>query len=112
MRNCWRCKDAITISIRASMVWKRTSSCRRVRATRLKRKLVVEAGKILERGKHAELLALQGRYHDLYTRQHGLEENLFLSPGEGDKVEEKGGGPRGGSGGVPDAVSLIRGQGF
>src|SRR5882762_1924564 len=66
--------------------------------------LVVEAGKILERGKHAELLALQGRYYDLYTRQHGLEENLFLAPGEGDKVEDKNGGPRGGGGGVPDAV--------
>jgi ABC-type bacteriocin/lantibiotic exporter with double-glycine peptidase domain len=74
--------------------------------------LVVESGKILESGKHAELLALQGRYHDLYTRQHGLEENLFLAPGEGDKVEDKNGGPRGGGGGVPDAVSLIRGQGF
>lgn len=74
--------------------------------------LVVESGKIVERGKHADLLALQGRYHDLYTRQHGLEENLFLAPGEGDKVEDKNGGPRGGGGGVPDAVSLIRGQGF
>jgi ABC-type multidrug transport system ATPase subunit len=73
--------------------------------------LVVESGKIVERGKHAELLALQGRYHDLYTRHPGLEENLFLAPGEGDKVEAKGGGSRGGSGGVPDAVSLIRGQG-
>lgn len=72
--------------------------------------LVVESGKIVERGQHAELLALQGRYYDLYTRQHGLEENLFLAPGEGDKVEE--GGSRGGSGGVPNAVSLIRGQGF
>jgi ABC-type multidrug transport system fused ATPase/permease subunit len=73
--------------------------------------LVVEAGKIVERGKHAELLALQGRYHDLYTRQHGLEENLFLSPGEGDKIEEKAAaGGRGGA--VPDPVSLIRGQGF
>ena len=74
--------------------------------------LVVEAGKIVERGKHAELLALQGRYHDLYTRQHGLEENLFLSPGEGDKVEEKSGGAGGRGGAVPDPVSLIRGQGF
>ncbi|MGZ4867628.1 MAG: ABC transporter ATP-binding protein [Candidatus Angelobacter sp.] len=74
--------------------------------------LVVESGKIVERGKHANLLALQGRYHDLYTRQHGLEENLFLAPGEGDKVEDKNGGPRGGGGGVPDAVSLIRGQSF
>jgi ABC-type multidrug transport system fused ATPase/permease subunit len=73
--------------------------------------LVVEAGKILERGRHAELLTLHGRYHDLYTRQHGLEENLFLSPGEGDRIEDKSASARGGAG-VPDPVSLIRGQGF
>lgn len=74
--------------------------------------LVVEAGKIVERGKHAELLALNGRYHDFYTRQHGLEENLFLAPGEGDKVEEAAGTNRTGGAAVPDPVSLIRGQGF
>jgi ABC-type multidrug transport system fused ATPase/permease subunit len=74
--------------------------------------LVVEAGKIVERGKHAELLAVHGRYYDLYTRQHGLEENLFLAPGEGDgnKVEEKAGARAGAA--VPDPVSIIRGQGF
>jgi subfamily B ATP-binding cassette protein MsbA len=72
--------------------------------------LVVEAGKIVERGKHEELLALKGRYFDLYTRQHGLEENLFLAPGEGDTVEESAGGRRGGAA-VPDAISLIRGGG-
>jgi subfamily B ATP-binding cassette protein MsbA len=73
--------------------------------------LVVESGKIVEHGKHAELLAMQGRYHDLYTRQHGLEENMFLAPGEGDKIEEKAGaGARGAA--VPDPMSLIRGQGF
>jgi subfamily B ATP-binding cassette protein MsbA len=48
---------------------------------------VVEQGRIVERGNHAELFALGGRYYDLYTRQHGLEANLFLAPGEGDKVE-------------------------
>jgi ABC-type multidrug transport system fused ATPase/permease subunit len=48
--------------------------------------LVVEEGRILERGNHAELFALGGRYYDLYTRQHGLEANLFLAPGEGDTV--------------------------
>jgi subfamily B ATP-binding cassette protein MsbA len=50
--------------------------------------LVVEGGRIVERGTHASLYALGGRYYDLYTRQHGLEENLFLAPGEGDVVEE------------------------
>ena len=49
--------------------------------------LVVEDGRIVERGNHAELFALGGRYYDLYTRQHGLEANLFLAPGEGDVVE-------------------------
>ncbi len=50
--------------------------------------LVVEEGQILERGTHETLFALGGRYYDLYTRQHGLEANLFLAPGEGDKIEE------------------------
>ncbi len=48
--------------------------------------LVVEGGRIVERGSHAELYALGGRYYDLYTRQHGLEANLFLAPGEGDAM--------------------------
>ncbi len=52
--------------------------------------LVVEEGRIVERGNHAELFAMGGRYYDLYTRQHGLEANLFLAPGEGDVVEELG----------------------
>ena len=51
--------------------------------------LVIEAGLILERGTHESLYRLGGRYYDLYTRQHGLEMNLFLAPGEGDKVEEE-----------------------
>ena len=50
--------------------------------------LVVEGGYIVERGTHESLYALGGRYFDLYTRQHGLETNLFLAPGEGDVVEE------------------------
>ena len=49
--------------------------------------LVVEGGRIIERGDHAELYAAQGRYFDLYNRQHGLEANLFLAPGEGDEIE-------------------------
>jgi subfamily B ATP-binding cassette protein MsbA len=50
--------------------------------------LVVEGGLIVERGNHAELFAMRGRYYDLYMRQHGLEANLFLAPGEGDLVAE------------------------
>src|SRR5271165_4783896 len=53
--------------------------------------LVVEAGEIVERGTHQELFELGGRYYDLYTKQHGVEQNLFLSPGEGDVPEEVGG---------------------
>jgi subfamily B ATP-binding cassette protein MsbA len=48
--------------------------------------LVVEQGEIVERGTHESLYKLEGRYFDLYTRQHGLETNLFLAPGEGDVV--------------------------
>ncbi len=48
--------------------------------------LVVEQGNIVERGTHESLYALGGRYFDLYTRQHGLEANLFLAPGEGDAL--------------------------
>jgi ABC-type multidrug transport system fused ATPase/permease subunit len=50
--------------------------------------LVVEGGIIVERGTHEALFALGGRYYSLYIRQHGLDSNLFLAPGEGDVVEE------------------------
>ncbi len=50
--------------------------------------LVVEEGQIAERGTHQSLYDLGGRYFDLYTRQHGIEQNLFLAPGEGDEPEE------------------------
>jgi ABC-type multidrug transport system fused ATPase/permease subunit len=50
--------------------------------------LVVEGGEIIERGNHDQLYQLQGRYRDLYDRQHGLDSNRFLAPGEGDVVLE------------------------
>jgi ABC-type multidrug transport system fused ATPase/permease subunit len=50
--------------------------------------LVIEGGLIVERGNHEQLYAARGRYYDLYTRQHGLEMNLFLAPGEGDKIPD------------------------
>jgi ABC-type multidrug transport system fused ATPase/permease subunit len=48
--------------------------------------LVVERGRIVERGTHESLYQRGARYYELYTRQHGLEANLFLAPGEGDKI--------------------------
>src|ERR1700680_2826791 len=50
--------------------------------------LVVEAGRVTERGNHETLYALGGRYYDLYTKQHAVEANLFLAPGESSGLEE------------------------
>jgi ABC-type multidrug transport system fused ATPase/permease subunit len=44
--------------------------------------LVVEAGEIVERGTHAELLALNGRYKQLYDKQYKFEMDRFINPGE------------------------------
>ncbi len=44
--------------------------------------LVLEHGQIVERGTHAELMALSGRYRDLYDRQYHLESDRFINPGE------------------------------
>ena len=71
--------------------------------------LVVEQGRIVERGTHQSLYDLGGRYYDLYTRQHGVDANLFLAPGEGDKVPEAE--QKAGVAGAaqPTAASLLRG---
>ena len=50
--------------------------------------LVVEDGRVIERGNHDALFEANGRYWDLYTKQHGLQANSFLAPGEGDEVPE------------------------
>jgi subfamily B ATP-binding cassette protein MsbA len=71
--------------------------------------LVVEDGRIVERGTHESLYAQEGRYWDLYTRQHGIDSNLFLAPGEGDKVPESEEGPRVRGVAAPSAASLLRG---
>jgi subfamily B ATP-binding cassette protein MsbA len=74
--------------------------------------LVVEAGRIIERGTHELLYAASGRYYELYTKQHSVESNLFLAPGEG--VREAGAQAEAAEPekelALPDAVRLLRGQ--
>jgi subfamily B ATP-binding cassette protein MsbA len=76
--------------------------------------LVVENGRIIERGTHESLYALGGRYYDLYTKQHAVETNLFLAPGESTNLDEMAEESANGSGrreaAVPDAIRIIRGQ--
>jgi ABC-type multidrug transport system fused ATPase/permease subunit len=72
--------------------------------------LVVEDGRVVERGTHESLYDRQGRYYDLYTRQHGIDANLFLAPGEGDETPEAA-EPKAQVPGAapPSAASLLRG---
>ena len=56
--------------------------------------LVLEDGRIIERGRHEDLLARGGRYADLYTRQYGVEANIFRNPGETEKPAEEETVPR------------------
>ena len=78
--------------------------------------LVVEGGRIIERGRHESLLAARGRYWELYTRQHGVETNIFLAPGEGKEIAEpapaasEGDGAENTGGGFADGVQLLRRQ--
>jgi ABC-type multidrug transport system fused ATPase/permease subunit len=78
--------------------------------------LFVEAGRIIERGNHASLYALGGRYYDLYSKQHAVESNLFLAPGESTSLEEvadssaNGRGSAGNSPDTADAIRILRGQ--
>ncbi|MDH3744295.1 MAG: ABC transporter ATP-binding protein/permease [Acidobacteriota bacterium] len=44
--------------------------------------LVIEEGRILERGSHQELLLQAGRYKELYEKQYRIESDLFVNPGE------------------------------
>ncbi|MHB1328788.1 MAG: ABC transporter ATP-binding protein, partial [Gemmatimonadales bacterium] len=42
--------------------------------------LVIEEGRIVEQGTHAQLLEHQGRYRQLYEKQYRLERNRFVNP--------------------------------
>jgi subfamily B ATP-binding cassette protein MsbA len=74
--------------------------------------LVVEQGEIVERGTHEQLYELRGRYYELYTKQHGLETNLFLAPGEGDAVPAQGNGDGAGrtEANLNDALRIVKGE--
>ncbi len=75
--------------------------------------LVVEDGRIIERGTHASLC----RYYDLYTKQHAVETNVFLAPGESTVEADEPSAPevpstsndRSGAA-LPEAIRIIRGQ--
>ncbi|MBI4468650.1 MAG: ABC transporter ATP-binding protein [Acidobacteria bacterium] len=66
--------------------------------------LVLEDGRITERGTHAQLMSLQGRYFDLYTRQAGIEANRFVNPGEFAKESESAMPP---AKGTPEAIGPL-----
>jgi ABC-type multidrug transport system fused ATPase/permease subunit len=79
--------------------------------------LVVEGGRILECGRHEALLAAHGRYWDLYSKQHGIETNIFLAPGEGREEAEPavapaadGNGAESTDGALAEGVRLLRRQ--
>ena len=44
--------------------------------------LVLEAGEIVESGSHAQLLAANGRYRQLYDKQYKFESDRFINDGE------------------------------
>jgi ABC-type multidrug transport system fused ATPase/permease subunit len=73
--------------------------------------MVMEQGRIVERGTHSQLYAARGRYYDLYTRQYGVESNLFLAPGEGDAVVANGNGSDAKNGDAKaDTLRVLRGE--
>jgi ABC-type multidrug transport system fused ATPase/permease subunit len=76
--------------------------------------LVMEQGKIVERGTHDQLYDLRERYYELYTKQHGLQQNLFLAPGEGDastlSEQEAASSGNGKEPGLADALRIVKGE--
>jgi ABC-type multidrug transport system fused ATPase/permease subunit len=55
--------------------------------------LVIEAGQVVERGTHEELLVANGRYRQLYDKQYNFERDRFINPGEDFTPEPERGVP-------------------
>ncbi len=54
--------------------------------------LVLDGGEIVERGRHEELMSLNGRYRQLHDKQYLIEQDRFINPGE-DFLPEQPGSP-------------------
>jgi subfamily B ATP-binding cassette protein MsbA len=61
----------------------------------------MEQGEIVERGTHAELIAMHGRYRQLYEKQYGIERDRFINPGEDFTPEQPS--PR-------EQIGVVRGE--
>ncbi|MDD2579602.1 MAG: ATP-binding cassette domain-containing protein, partial [Eubacteriales bacterium] len=45
--------------------------------------LVIEDGEVVERGRHDDLMALRGRYYDIFLTQAGMDDQEFARVNEG-----------------------------
>ena len=74
--------------------------------------LVVQDGRIIERGTHDALLAAKGRYSELCMKQQGMESNLIIQsgPDEEEVVSLPAGGPTQSEAEAIDDAMFVRGR--
>jgi subfamily B ATP-binding cassette protein MsbA len=72
--------------------------------------LVLEGGRIVERGTHASLMAARGRYFDLYTRQAGIEANRYVNPGEAEPEPDAASTGKPERAGQPSTLAILSGR--